>query len=155
MLHLPQVDLGDGFEVHVPEADAAVSSSGGEALLTGVHAEDPSLEQTRSHRWTPVQPGRALEVSKTHRVGRLDRPDQGDASPHVDVSVQSSRVGQLVLGGRDTQDGLKVSRLPEDASLWGQRVPTQSPELQTARTFTCSALRTFRDGSPEGPLKVP
>lgn len=75
-------------------------------------------------------------------MGRLDRPDQGDPSPHVHVSVQSSRVGHLVFGGRDTQDGLKVSRLPEDASLWGQRVPTQSPELQTGRRFTCTVLKS-------------
>lgn len=45
LLRLPQVDLGDGFEVDVPEADASVSTSGGEAFLTGIHAEDPSLHR--------------------------------------------------------------------------------------------------------------
>lgn len=78
----------------------------------------------------------------THPVSRLYRADQRDAPPHVDVPVQSSGVGQLVLGRRDTQDGLKVPRLPEDASLWGQCVPTQSPELWTGRMFTCPVLRT-------------
>lgn len=43
LLGLPQVDLGDGFEVDVPQSDAAVSSSRGESFLTGVHAEDPRL----------------------------------------------------------------------------------------------------------------
>lgn len=47
VLHLPQVNLGDGFEVHVPESDAAVSPSCGKSFFTGMHAEDPSLEQTR------------------------------------------------------------------------------------------------------------
>lgn len=47
VLHLPQVNLGDGFEVHVPESDAAVSSSCGKSFFTGMHAEDPSLEKTR------------------------------------------------------------------------------------------------------------
>lgn len=79
---------------------------------------------------------------RTHPVGRLDRPDQGDPSPDVHVPVQSSRVGQLVLGGRDAQDGLKVSRLPEDASLWGQCVPTQGPELQTGSRCTWTVLKS-------------
>lgn len=50
VLHLPQVDLGDGLEVHVPQPDAAVPSSGGEALLAGVHAEDPGLGDTGTRR---------------------------------------------------------------------------------------------------------
>lgn len=45
LLGLPQVDLGDGFEVDVPESDAAVSASCGETLLAGEHAEDTSLKQ--------------------------------------------------------------------------------------------------------------
>ena len=44
LLRLPQVDLGDGFEVDVPQSDAAVPSSGGKSFLTGVHAEDPCLQ---------------------------------------------------------------------------------------------------------------
>lgn len=48
MLSLPQVDLGDGFEVDVPQADAAVSSSRGEPFLAGVHAEDPCLNETKT-----------------------------------------------------------------------------------------------------------
>lgn len=43
LLGLLQVDLGDGFEVNVPQPDAAVSASGGEAFLAGIHAEDASL----------------------------------------------------------------------------------------------------------------
>lgn len=43
LLGLSQVDLGDGFEVDVPQSDAAISSSGGKSFLTGVHAENPCL----------------------------------------------------------------------------------------------------------------
>lgn len=61
----------------------------------------------------------------------LYSPDQTDSSPHVDITVQSSRVRQLVFGCRDTQDGLQVTRLPKDPSLWSQSVPAQRPELHT------------------------
>jgi len=43
LLGLSKVDLGDGFEVDVPQSDAAVPSSRGEAFFTRVHAEDPRL----------------------------------------------------------------------------------------------------------------
>lgn len=62
VLHLPQVDLGDGFEVHVPKSDAAVSSSCGESFFTCVHAEDPSLEQT-TQELTPLHRDRHMDGS--------------------------------------------------------------------------------------------
>lgn len=43
VLSLPQVDLGNGFEIHVPQSDAAVSSSRSKSFFTGMHAEDPCL----------------------------------------------------------------------------------------------------------------
>lgn len=71
-------------------------------------------------------------------VCSLHSPDQRGSSPHVNVSVQSSRVRQLVFGRRDTQDGLQVARLPKNPSLGGQSVSTQSPELQTHIKMTDS-----------------
>lgn len=51
LLGLSEVDLGDRLEVGVPQPDAAVPASGGEALLARVHAEDTSLH-TRTHTHT-------------------------------------------------------------------------------------------------------
>lgn len=55
MLCLPQVDLGYGFKVDIPQPDAAVSSSCGETLLTRVHAEDPRLNN-RHMKTFPIKP---------------------------------------------------------------------------------------------------
>lgn len=60
----------------------------------------------------------------------LDRPDQSDSSPHVHVSIQRARVRHLIFGGGDAQDGLQVTCLPKDPSLWSQSIPAQCPELR-------------------------
>lgn len=74
-------------------------------------------------------------------VCSLYSPDQSDSSPHVNVSVQSSGVRQLVFGGRNTQDGLQVARLPENPPLWSESVSAQRPELsRTERGDTWALL---------------
>lgn len=67
---------------------------------------------------------------KPHPVGRLDRPHQAEAFPHVNVSVERPGVRDVVFSRRHTQDGLQVARLPEDPSLGTQGVPAEGPELQ-------------------------
>lgn len=64
-------------------------------------------------------------------MSSLDGPDQSDSFPHVHVAVECSRVRHLVFGSRNAQDGLEVTRLPKDPSLWRQSIPTQGPELYT------------------------
>lgn len=57
LLGLSQVDLGDGFEVGVPQSDAAVSAARGEALLAGIHAEDTGLRtHTHAHNEATMDP---------------------------------------------------------------------------------------------------
>lgn len=136
LLRLSQIDLGDGFEVDVPQSDAAVPSSGGEPFLTCVHAEDPCLhngskpqDELRVMRFDFMSLN-PLSFIFSYPVCGLDSPGQSDSSPHVHISVQSSRVRQLVFGCRNTQDGLQVARLPKHPSLRSQSVPTESPELQ-------------------------
>lgn len=67
---------------------------------------------------------------QTHSVCGLNRPDQVESFPHIDVPVQSSRVCDVILSRCHTQDGLQVSCLAENAALWRESVSTQSPELQ-------------------------
>ena len=60
LVRLPEIDDSNWFEVEVPEADAAVPAPRGEALLAGVHAEDPGLQggkgrlsgEMRTSEWT-------------------------------------------------------------------------------------------------------
>lgn len=61
----------------------------------------------------------------------LDGSDQSDSSPHVHVAIERSRVRHFVFGSRNAQDGLQVTRLPKDPSLWRQSIPTKGPELHT------------------------
>lgn len=68
---------------------------------------------------------------RVYPVRSLDGPDQSDSSPHVHVAVERSRVRHLVFGSGNAQDGLQVTRLPKDPSLWRQSIPTQGPELYT------------------------
>ena len=70
-------------------------------------------------------------------VCSLDSARQVEALPHVHISIQRTREGELLLGRGQTQDGLQVSRLPEHPPLGRQSVPTQGPELQ-GRTSTQS-----------------
>ena len=69
----------------------------------------------------------------TYPVCSLDCTQQIDALPHVDVSVQGTRVRDLVLGAGKAEDGLEVSRFAKDPSFGGQSVATQAPELETER----------------------
>lgn len=62
-------------------------------------------------------------------MGRLDRPLQRQAFPHVDVSVERAGVRDVIFSRRHTQDGLQVARLPKDPALRRQRVATERPEL--------------------------
>lgn len=61
----------------------------------------------------------------------LDCACQVEELPHVNVAVERSGVREVVFGGRHTQDGLQVARLPKDPPLWSESVSTQGPELPT------------------------
>lgn len=37
----PEINDSNWFEVEIPQPDTAVSASGGKALFTGIHAENP------------------------------------------------------------------------------------------------------------------
>ena len=50
-------------------------------------------------------------------------------APPVDVAVHGAAVGHVIVGGTHAQDGLHVAGLAEDATLRGQRVAAQGPEL--------------------------
>lgn len=76
MLSLPQVDLGDGFEIHIPQSDAAVSSSRSKSFFAGMHAEDPCLNNVTGKKnqcCRQVGNKRATARSKTsqHHVTTL------------------------------------------------------------------------------------
>lgn len=58
-------------------------------------------------------------------VSSLDSADQVEALPHIHVTIERTRVGELVPGGCYAQDGLQVARPAEDAALGRQGVSTQ------------------------------
>lgn len=62
-------------------------------------------------------------------MSSLNVPDQVDTPPDVNVSIQSSRICQLVFRRGNTEDRLQVARLPKDPSLGGQSISTKGPEL--------------------------
>ena len=41
LIRFPEIDDSNWFEVEIPQPDAAISAPGGEALFTGIHAENP------------------------------------------------------------------------------------------------------------------
>lgn len=41
LICFPEINDSNWFEVEIPQPDAAVSAPGGEALFTGIHAENP------------------------------------------------------------------------------------------------------------------
>ena len=56
----PEIDNSDGFEVEIPQPDTAVPAPRGKALLTGIHAENPRLEEKTVCQW-----GCAPQMNKT------------------------------------------------------------------------------------------
>lgn len=41
LVRFPEINDSNWFEVEIPQPDATVSTSGGEALFTDIHAENP------------------------------------------------------------------------------------------------------------------
>lgn len=69
-------------------------------------------------------------------MGRLNRPQQVESLPDVNVAVERPRVSEVIFGRHHAEDGLQVAYLPENPPLGSESVATQRPELQTAtRTF--------------------
>lgn len=51
----PEINDSNWFEVEIPQPDAAVSAPGGKALFTGIHAENPWLEEMTGCQWGSAQ----------------------------------------------------------------------------------------------------
>lgn len=78
LLRLSQVDLGDGFEVHVPQPDTAISPPSGKSFLTGVHAEDPRLQGNNTFPLSPPPPTEpAVALLTTRQLPGQQEPIQG------------------------------------------------------------------------------
>lgn len=82
----------------------------------------------RVSRWPSAATGSRGE---THAVGGLDRSDQVESLPDVNVSVKRPGVRDVIFSRSHTQDGLQVARLPENPPLWRESVTAQGPELRT------------------------
>lgn len=70
---------------------------------------------------------------ETHPMSGLNRSDQVQSFPDVNVPVEGPRVCDVIFSWCYTKNGLQVTRLPKNAPLWSESVSTQRPELQRER----------------------
>lgn len=61
---------------------------------------------------------------KTHPMSSLHCPHQVDPFPHVDVTIQGTRVCDLVLGARKAEDGLEIPRFAKNATFGCESITT-------------------------------
>lgn len=50
-------------------------------------------------------------------MSSLHCPHQVDPFPHVDVTIQGTRICDLVLGARKAEDGLEIPRFAKNATF--------------------------------------
>lgn len=63
-------------------------------------------------------------------MGSLYCPDEVDSLPHINISVQRTRIRHLVPRTGQAQDSLEITSLAKDTTFWCQGIATQAPELQ-------------------------